>query len=337
MRGNEGIPMWVWAVLVIGALVYAAGGLNMSGLHQSTTTISATADTNGSANTNYTISQQVTAASWPLQSVRMQFISALDPRKAVNGIHVEILPTGTVPNDPMRTIVDQADVNNGYAVFTGGKIFVGKTYELSINGGDIAYDRVMPIKIPMLPPQVQDYTFPNAVQVVPVAHFADINVDTPKVVELNIAGDSGVVYKTIDFRIAVSDDTPEGAIKNPVLVLKTSDDNPLAPGAIVHIYATRLQGTDFGIPAVDLAGYFSNETPISLKGSFVWDQDPSSTYMTAADSAVYQLKIGFDADSIQNGQKLIVALDDLGGYKARDKVSNGLKAPAEQLEIVFVK
>jgi len=330
MRGEMNV--WLVALLLLAAVAYL--GYNGGGLHQATTTIS-TPDVNNTQEVS--ISQQVTAQQWPLKTVRMEFVSALDPRKHVNGIHVEFLPVGAVPNDPMRTIIDQADVNDGYAVFTGGKIFVGKTYELSINGGSIAYDKVTTVKIPMLPPQITEYTFENAQKVVPVAHFADINVDTPANIDLNIAGESGVNYKTFTIRIAVSDQTPEGAIKNPVLILKTSDDNPLPPGAIVHIYATRLQGTDFGVPAVDLAGYFANETPIALKGSFVWDEDPSSTYMTAADSAVYQIKVGYDADSIQNGQKLIIALDDLGGFKARDKVSNELKAPAQELVITFEK
>jgi len=340
MKGEMQIPQWVWVVAIIGLLAYFGGGGQLPGLHQSTSTVVTTVQPETNTSTGQTevqINQQVTAQQWPLKEVRMQFVSALDPRKAISGIHVEFLPVGAVPNDPMRTIIDQADVNNGLAVFTSGKLFVGKTYELSINGGDVTYDRVMTVKIPMLPPQVQEYTFENAVKVVPVAHFADINVDTPQTVDLNIAGESGVHYKTFTIRIAVSDNTPEGAIKNPVLILKTSDNNPLPPGAIVHIYATRLQGTDFGVPAVDLAGYFDNETPIALKGSFVWSADPSSTYMTAADSAIYQIKVGYDADSISNGQELIIALDDLGGYKARDKVSNGLKAPAEQLVVKFVK
>ena len=334
MRRGFEIPGWLALVAVLLVAAYLGGGLDMTGLHQSTTEVSVQPD-EGTGQVN--ISQQVTADQWPLKEVRMEFVSALDPRKPVSGIHVEFLPVGEVPNDPMRTIVDQADVNDGLAVFTSGKLFVGKTYLLSINGENVAYDKTKTVNIPMLPPQVTEYTFEDAEKVVPVAHFADINVDTPKVVELNIAGESGVNYKTFTIRIAVSDDTPEGAIKNPVLVLKTDDDNPLAPGAVVHIYATRLQGTDFGVPAVDLAGYFSNETPIALKGSFVWDEDASSTYMTAADSAVYQIKVGYDADSIENGQKLIIALDDLGGYKARDKVSNELKAPVEEFEIVFVK
>ncbi len=341
MRGQSGIPMWVWILLALLVVGYAGGyfGDHSNAVHQSTTTISATtAEGNaGAGEGQYQISQSVTAETWTLDQVKMEFVSALDPRKHVSGIHVEFLPVGEVPNDPMRTIVDQAEVNDGYALFTSGKLEVGKTYLLSVNGKDITYDKTKTVRIPIVPPEKTKYTFTEAEKVVPVAHFADINVDTPKVIDLDISGESGVNYKSFTIRIAVSDATPEGAIKNPVLVLKTDEDNPLAPGAIVHIYATRLQGTDFGVPAVDLAGYFANETPIALKGSFVWDEDPTATYMTAADSAIYQIKVGYDADSIQDGQKLIIALDDLGDYKARDFVSNELKAPAEELVIVFHK
>lgn len=328
MRGEFNV--FLVALLLLAAVAFLGGGLE--GLHQTTTEVQ-TPKEGGQV----TISQQTTASEWPLKVVRLEFISALDPRKHVDGIHVEVLPVGEVPNDPMRTKIDEAEVNGGYAVFTSGKIFINKNYLLAVNGKNIAYDKAKTIKVPVLPPQIEEYTFPDAEKVVPVAHFADINVDTPKEVNLVITGESGVNYKTFNIRIAVSDATPEGAIKNPVLILKTGEDNPLAPGAIVHIYATRLQGTDFGVPAVDLAGYLSNETPIALKGSFVWDEDTTSTYMTAADSAVYQIKIGYDADSIQNGQKLIIALDDLGDYKARDDVSNELKAPVEELVITFVK
>lgn len=334
MKG-QAIPGWLLIALLLLGLVYLGGGFGTgttTTMQQSTTEVVAAEDTGEIA-----ISQSVTAQKWPLKTVKMEFVSALDPRKHIDGIHVEILPLGEIPNDPMRTKVDEAEVNLGYAVFTSGKIEVGETYLLAVNGRNVTYDKTKQITIPILPPQVLDYTFPTTEKVVPVAHFADINVDTPKVVELNIVGESGVNYTTVSIRIAVSDATPEGAIKNPVLVLKTNEDNPLAPGAIVHIYATRLQGTDFGIPAVDLAGYFANETPIALKGSFVWDEDPTATYMTAADSAIYQIKIGYDADTIVNGQELIIALDDLGDYKARDDVSNELKAPVEELVIRFVK
>jgi len=330
MRGEFNI--WLVALLLIAAVAFLGGGFE--GLHQTTTEVEVTSDADAK---EVKISQEITAHQWPLKEVRMEFVSALDPRKHVDGLHVEVLPVGEVPNDPMRTKVDQAEVNNGYAVFAAGKIEVGKTYLLAVNGKNIAYDKTKTITIPMLPPQITEYTFTTPEKVVPVAHFADINVDTPKEVTIDISGESGVNYKTITIRIAVSDNTPEGAIKNPVLVMKTDDNNPLAPGAIVHIYATRLQGTDFGVPAVDLAGYFANETPIALKGSFVWDEDPTATYMTAADSAVYQIKIGYDADTIENGQKLIIALDDLGDYKARDDVSNELKAPVEELVITFQK
>ncbi|HID09043.1 TPA: hypothetical protein EYP13_02340, partial [Candidatus Micrarchaeota archaeon] len=251
---------WLIALLLIAAVAFLGGG-DFGGLHQTTTEVQVSGE---GESKEVKISQEITAQQWPLKEVRMEFVSALDPRKHIDGIHVEILPVGEVPNDPMRTKVDQAEVNNGYAVFTAGKIEVGKSYLLAVNGKDIAYDKTKTVTIPMLPPQITEYTFTNPEKVVPVAHFADINVDTQKDVTFDISGESGVNYKTITIRIAVSDNTPEGAIKNPVLVMKTDDDNPLAPGAIVHIYATRLQGTDFGVPAVDLAGYFANETPIAL-------------------------------------------------------------------------
>ena len=334
MRGQvAGIPTWLLVLLLLLGLAYFGGG-GLSGLHQTTTSMEVQETNEG---VQYQISQTTTAETWTLDTVKMEFVSALDPRKHIDGIHVELLPVGEVPNDPMRVIVDKAEVNNGIALFTSGKIEVGKTYLLAVNGKNITYDKTKTVRIPIVPPQKTSYTFTTAEKVVPVGHFADINVDTPKVVELNIAGESGVNYKTFTIRIAVSDATPEGAIKNPVLVLRTNENNPLAPGAIVHVYVTRLQGTDFGIPAVDLAGYFANETPIALKGSFVWDEDPTATYMTAADSAVYQVKIGYDADTIVSGQEFIISLDDLGDYKARDVVSNELKAPTEELVIRFVK
>ena len=343
MRGqmNYGALIALAVILLIGLTMAGVVQLpKSSGFHQSTTEVTApaeTAETGAGEPQPVTIKQTTTAETWTVKKVAMRFVSALDPRKAMGGFDVEILPLDAIPSDPMRNIVDKATVDsNGVAVFTGGVLEVGKKYQLVVRGGTIVYDKSQEIKVPMLPPEIQEYTFPEKVKVMPVAHFADINVDTPKEVEWNIAGETGVHYRTINIKIGVSDATPEGAIKNPVLVFRTPEDAELDPGAIVHIYVTRLQGTDFGIPPVDLAGYLASESPIALKGSFTFDEDPSAVYMTAADSAVYQVKIGYDADSIDGGEKLMIALDDLGDYKASD-ITNERKAPTEALVITFVK
>jgi len=340
MRGQANIGALIALAVLLLVGLSMAGVIQLpkgEGLHQATTEITAEPEVPEAGGAPITIKQTTTAETWTVKKITMRFVSALDPRKALGGFDVEILPLDAIPSDPMRNIIDRATVDSeGVAVFAGGVLEVGKTYQLVVRGGSIVYDKSQEIRVPMLPPEIQEYTFPRKIRVVPVAHFADINVDTPKEVEWDISGESGIHYRTINIRIAVSDATPEGAIKNPVLVFRTPEDAELAPGAIVHIYVTRLQGTDFGIPPVDLAGYLASESPIALKGSYAFDEDPGAVYMTAADSAVYQIKIGYDADSIEDGQKLMIALDDLGGYKASD-LTNERKAPTEALVITFKK
>ena len=339
MRGEGIIGLALVALLAL-AVLAGAGVIKLPGapsLHQATTEIEATQEENAGGTGQVQIKSTTTAEAWTIEKVRMFFVSALDPRKPVGGFTVEFLPPEANPADPMRNVLDSAEVNSttGEAVFEKGVLVIGKQYKLVVRGDTIVYDREIPIKVPILPPEKTVWTYPDKIHVMPVGAFADINVDTAKDVEWNISGESGINYRTITIRIAVSDATPEGAIKEPVLVFRTPEDAPLDTAAIVHIYASRLQGTDFGIPPVDLAGYFASETPIPLKGSYVWDAD-GAVYMTAADSAVYEIKIGYDADSIQNGQKLIIALDDLGGYNKGD-ITNNKKAAPEVLTITFVK
>jgi len=288
---------------------------------------------------------------YPLQKVVMYVRDKLDPKSGVPNVTIDVYAVPkqytmadleAIATDPNSIVLDSAETNaNGEADFTKGIIRVGVPYLYAIKGGDEVYDELLVKKIPIPAQQfsVQVWSFQNPVYVYKVGQFGDIapydadNVLTPaEYPALNATGKTGLQY--VSFDIYINNAEPGTVLKDPVLVIRTPDNVTLNAGAIRAIYIVRKEGTDLGIPITNLVGYI-NGRPIALKG--VYDRDLHSNILTVANSAVYTVKLIYDADLIKNGDELQFILDDLGNYRGRDIATLGTKAEPQILTLVWAK
>lgn len=278
--------------------------------------------------------------------VRVYVVDKLNPKAGVSGVEMEVLNVPTPPytkdkivaiaSNPMRSIVDEdtATDANGAAEFSSNTILVYMDYIFSLRGDSTVYDKVKVMKVPCVPPEREGYTFPEKFYVYYVGNFT--NLYTSSTIKENITGKTGLQYITFDITIGLSNTSSGRAVKEPVIVLRSPEGYELEPGDIVSIYIVRKDGTDLGIPGVNLVDYLAGETPIPLKGS-IYDEDYQAYMMTIADSATYTVKITYDADQIQTGSdRLQIVLDDLGDYRAKDDVTKDTKTSAKTLTIQFV-
>jgi len=275
--------------------------------------------------------------------VGIYVMDKLNPKAGISGVEVEVLNAPTPPytpdqifaiaSNPMRAVVDEdtSTSSAGLAEFASNTILVYMDYIFSLRGDSTVYDKAIVKKVPCVPPEREGYTFPDKMYAYYVGNFSSIY--SSSTYTENISGKSGINY--ISFDITIGEDTAGKALKDPALILRSPENYELEPGDIVSIYIVRKSGTDFGIPGVNLVDYIAGETPIPLKGS-IYDEDYGKYLMTVADSGTYTVKISYDADQIQtNGDKLMIALDDLGGYRAKDDVTKSVKASAETVTVQF--
>lgn len=277
--------------------------------------------------------------------VRIYVVDKLNPKAGIPGVEMEVLNVPTPPytldkiiaiaSNPMRSVVDEdtSTDSNGAAEFSSNTILVYMDYIFSLRGDSTIYDKVKVMKVPCVPPEREGYTFPDKFEAYYVGNFTDLY--TSDTITENITGKSGLQYLTFDITIGLSDTSSGRAVKDPVIVLRSPEGYELEPGDIVSIYIVRKEGSDLGIPGINLIDYLAGETPIPLKGS-IYDEDYQAYMMTIADSATYTVKITYDADQIQpTTDKLQIVVDDLGDYRAKDDVTKDTKAPAETLTIQF--
>jgi len=355
--GNTEVPVWVLAVLGV-IVAWKLGWLaGLSGLSVSQVgTLSQVGAFNqgnaaGAGEGGEVVEQAPELPEYALSSVVMYIKDKLDPKAGVPNVTVDVYKVdkasmsidemSAIATDPYEDVVDSAvSDSSGKVELVKGMIKVNQPYLYAIKGDSNVYDKLF-VKVIPVPAKyfaVTTYTFDEPVYVYRVGAFADPSPDADNVLsgseypELNASGKSGLQYFEFDIEIGETD--PGAVLKDPVLVLRTPEDVQLQPGAIKSIYIVRKEGEDLGIPVYNLVSSI-NSRPIKLKVGY--DEEEGANIMTVGNSAVYTVKLSYDADLINNGDKIEIILDDLGDYRGQDIGTLNTKADPAKVVIEFVK
>ena len=287
---------------------------------------------------------------YSLAQLTMYVKDKLNPKAGIPNVTVDVYAVpatytyddlAALATDPYANVIDSAVSDaNGEVVFTKGVIRVGEPYLYALKGDSNVYDKlvVKTVPVPSKYFAVTTYTFRDPEYVYKVGAFKDPNIDADNILsgsefpELNATGKSGLQY--FEFDLEIGNDQPGTILKDVVLVIRTPETTVLEPGAIQSIYVVRKQGTDLGIPVYNLAANI-NSRPIKLKTTY--DEDLKANVMTVADSAIYTVKLTYDADLIKNGDEIEFVLDDLGDYRGQDVGTLNTKASPAKVVIQFVK
>jgi len=286
----------------------------------------------------------VRVGSYPVQEVKIKLLDALNKKQGVANITVEVIPIrgdesetelARIASNPMRRKVDEAVTDaDGVATFSGGWIKTGKWYLYAIRGNSDVYDRIVKYKI--IPPEgisapLAKYTVDQPVYVYRVGSF--VNISTSSTYTISLSGLSGPQY--VEFDINIGEAEPGKVLKNPVLVLKSPEDKRIPSGGIISLYLVKKSGSDLIDPQIasqDLVSWI-DLSPIQLTGTV--PSEDGNVYMGVQDSAVYTVKLTFDADVVQPGDELRIILDDLGDYAGQDIVTRDTKATPQILTVQF--
>lgn len=315
------------------------------------TTATQTTDTTTDTITDTTTSPQVMIPSYQVGRVNAYLKDKLNPKSGIPGVEIEVLDSPAAPYtysdlagvaaDPMRDVVDEdtSTSSAGLANFTANKIFINQPYLYSLRGDSTTYDKliVRTIPVPSTEFAISQYTFSDKVFGYYVGGFSALyfngtELNYTKDTQMNITGKSGLTYVTFDITIGQSQSG--NATKDSVLVLRSPENYELEPGDIVSLYIIRKDGTAFNIPGVNLADYIDGPA-IDLGGS-IYDEDYRTYMMSVADSGTYTVKLTYDPTLITPGSdRLVITVDDLGGWRARDDVTRDVKATAAELTLVW--
>ena len=292
---------------------------------------------------------------YPIDTVNLYVMDALNPKSGVSGVEVEVLepvPGKTdeeVASDPMRAPIDEdtATDANGKATFSAGTILAKTPYIYSVRGDSTVYDYLTRLAVPINPAgKALTYTFPQKIYVYRVGSFADpfpssasnsgwdSTSHSTNTLTLNVTGKSGPQYAYID--ITIEQNATGKALKNPVIEMYYPSGYDMPTGAITSIYLTKRTGSSFGIPGGNLVSYVDS-APIPLTGEITYKD--GAYWMTVANSGVYRLKFSWDADTMVAGDKLKICLDDLGGSElgdGRDLTTKSKKASPQCITIQTV-
>jgi len=233
---------------------------------------------------------------------------------------------------PLATVTTDA---NGIATFES-VIFGGVPTLYSARAQPNYYDSLDVLTVPIPTGQfaISTYTFPGAIKLYRVGSFKSPGTDVTGATEskLNVTvTNTGIQFIEVTFTIG--EEAAGAALKNPVLVIRTPDTAPpLASGMIQSLYIVRETGSDLGIPVVDLKGYI-NGVAIPLRGSLT--DMLGNNYLTVADSAVYKIKLTWDASKAVAGNEIDFVLDDLGAYRGTDVATVHTGANPQVLRIVW--
>jgi hypothetical protein len=233
---------------------------------------------------------------------------------------------------PLATVTTDA---NGIATFES-VIFGGVPTLYSARAQPNYYDSLDVLTVPIPTGQfaISTYTFPGAIKLYKVGSFKSPGTDVTGATEdkLNVSRtNSGIQFIEVTF--VIGEEAAGAALKNPVLVIRTPDTAPpLASGMIQSLYIVRETGSDLGIPVVDLKGYI-NGVAIPLRGSLT--DMLGNNYLTVADSAVYKIKLTWDASKAVAGNEIDFVLDDLGAYRGTDVATVHTGANPQILRIVW--
>jgi len=233
---------------------------------------------------------------------------------------------------PLATVTTDA---NGIATFES-VIFGGVPTLYSARAQPDYYDSLDVLTVPIPTGQfaISTYTFPGAIKLYKVGSFKSPGTDVTGETEdkLNVSKtNSGIQFIEVTF--VIGEEAAGAALKNPVLVIRTPDTAPpLASGMLQSLYIVRETGSDLGIPVVDLKGYI-NGVAIPLRGSLT--DMLGNNYLTVADSAVYKIKLTWDASKAVAGNEIDFVLDDLGAYRGTDVATVHTGANPQILRIVW--
>jgi len=261
---------------------------------------------------------------YQLTSVKLQVRDALDKKTAITGETIYVYEMGVNPADPEAIYLDYATTDSsGVAEFTAGKIFTGTDYQYVLKGSAV-YDviEVRSIPAPARYFGVFTHTFKTPMFAYKVGNFSDIGSDQT----INITANPGIYH--LEFDITIAEEQAGKVVKDPVLLLRVPEGKDLASGCIKSIYFVHKSGSSLGLPLGDVKAYIDG-VPIKLTGVL-------PGYLTVNDKEVVTVKITVDNSICTAGSALDIALDDLGGYRARDVASLKLGADTEYLRISFV-
>lgn len=293
---------------------------------------------------------------YQLATIKMYMKDQLDKDSGVSGNDVEVLELSTssvtlaelskLASNPQRQILDSGTSSStGLVTFSSGSMYTNTPYVYSIRSNTTAiYDEIRVIKIPAPSKEfaITTHTMNNPVYVYKVGAYSNISADdadfdglltSTELSSLNLTGDSGDVF--IEFDITIGQKTAGKVLKNPVMSLRSPEGYELESGDVKNLYIVKKTGTDFGVPVGELSGWIDS-TPIYLQSSLT-DTDGNG-YATVADSGTYTVKLTVDSDTITAaGDRIQIALDDLGDYRAKDITTQGVKATPQSVTLVFEK
>lgn len=309
--------------------------------------------------------------------VKAIFKDAMDTKTGIPGQTAEVLGMGVNPADPNRVKTDTTYTTaSGSAEFTSNQIYSISEYQLVIRGdnsSNLVYDYKTNIKTPCLPSDVRGYTIAdergNLVTYLlkKVGTFKDIypyttlttvaaNTITVNVTSGNVTdADGNILYTGLGstsvqyFELAdaaeqlqFGESVSGKLLKMPTITLESVEGREMSPNHIKKLFLKHESGTDFGLGADNKAGNIDS-TPLIEVGSFTDTIEGNINYMISSDSGRYSFQVEFDADEVSNsltaGDSLAfrVAEDDLGGYRAKDSITLGLKATSQEMVVEFVQ
>lgn len=273
--------------------------------------------------------------SYSVAKVELKVVDKFDTSVGIAGVTAEVIeddgkPAEEIVRDPVHNTIDSAVTDaNGIASFSSGWIMTGKSYVYAIYG-DTIYAKAFKYTIPASTDELSMYAI-GRIPVYKVGSFMPLS--SAGTIEVNVSGLTGLQY--VEFDVTLGEAESGKVVKDAVLKLETGTTVPMDANAIrsIKIEPTGVKNVlPDHVMNTDLVKYM-DRTPIMLMGSI---QDEGHIYMTRHDYATYTITITYDADLIQNGNELILTVDDLGDINARD-IDGGLKASAQKLVIKFVK